>query len=285
MSSGEPVPETKQVHDFLAGITGDVLSTSKTFIAGDHEKTHSFEKCQQYLKTVALVRQPNPNSRNVKKLLQEKKGKGKDKGKPKSKAKPKKKSNGDPEINSGQYTNKEYRALSSEQKQAVAALREKDKGDDTKRKCDKLVTAPSQEKDSPDSSSAEEEEHTLADDDDTAEEETEEETEKPIPKKSKASAMKKRIREGDGLGARFKEPLGLSKAKDKLAFSKACKVAELEKMLPGKKTPRETVCGTHAKAMKASQAKLNAGDSFGRHAHAAEKEAKPSKTKKSKKEE
>jgi hypothetical protein len=46
----EPVPETKKVTDFLAGITDPRLSNAKDLILGDVQKLQNFEACQQYLK-------------------------------------------------------------------------------------------------------------------------------------------------------------------------------------------------------------------------------------------
>jgi hypothetical protein len=48
----EPVPETKKVTDFLAGITDARLSNAKDLILGDAQKLQDFELCQQYLKTL-----------------------------------------------------------------------------------------------------------------------------------------------------------------------------------------------------------------------------------------
>jgi len=48
----EPVPETKKVTDFLAGITDTRLSNAKDLILGDPQKLQDFELCQQYLKTL-----------------------------------------------------------------------------------------------------------------------------------------------------------------------------------------------------------------------------------------
>jgi hypothetical protein len=48
----EPVPETKKVTDFLAGITDVRLSNAKDLILGDTQKLQNFELCQQYLKTL-----------------------------------------------------------------------------------------------------------------------------------------------------------------------------------------------------------------------------------------
>jgi hypothetical protein len=49
---GEPVPETKKVTDFSAGITDSRLSNAKDLILGDAQKLQNFEVCQQYLKTL-----------------------------------------------------------------------------------------------------------------------------------------------------------------------------------------------------------------------------------------
>jgi hypothetical protein len=48
----EPVPETKKVTDFLAGITDPRLSNAKDLILGDAQRLQDFESCQQYLKTL-----------------------------------------------------------------------------------------------------------------------------------------------------------------------------------------------------------------------------------------
>ena len=46
----EPVPETKQVMDFLAGITDSRLANAKDLILGEVQKLQNFKLCQQYLK-------------------------------------------------------------------------------------------------------------------------------------------------------------------------------------------------------------------------------------------
>jgi hypothetical protein len=52
LSLGEPVLETKKVTDFLAGITGEVLSMSKDMVADSPTKNTNFEACQQFLKAI-----------------------------------------------------------------------------------------------------------------------------------------------------------------------------------------------------------------------------------------
>jgi hypothetical protein len=48
----EPVPETKKVTDFLAGITDSCLGNAKDIILGDPNRLQNFEACQQYFKTL-----------------------------------------------------------------------------------------------------------------------------------------------------------------------------------------------------------------------------------------
>ena len=52
MDEGEPVPETKKVTDFLAGVQDSTLASAITHIDGDRAKLESFEESQQYLKTI-----------------------------------------------------------------------------------------------------------------------------------------------------------------------------------------------------------------------------------------
>jgi hypothetical protein len=48
----EPVPESKEVTDFLKGIRDPTLSMGKTAVLGDVTKLGDFEECQQFLSTV-----------------------------------------------------------------------------------------------------------------------------------------------------------------------------------------------------------------------------------------
>lgn len=48
----EPVPETKKVTDFLAGISDPRISNAKDFILADPTKLNDFEACQQFFKTL-----------------------------------------------------------------------------------------------------------------------------------------------------------------------------------------------------------------------------------------
>ena len=73
----EPIPETKKVSDFLAGIQGGVLATSRDLALGDPVKYATFESVQQSLMLAALTRQTPQSSRGIKRLHQERKGKGK----------------------------------------------------------------------------------------------------------------------------------------------------------------------------------------------------------------
>ena len=48
----EPVPETKKVTDFLAGINDPRLGNAKDLVLADATKLNDFEACQQYFKTL-----------------------------------------------------------------------------------------------------------------------------------------------------------------------------------------------------------------------------------------
>mmetsp|Transcript_680 Transcript_680/g.982 ORF Transcript_680/g.982 Transcript_680/m.982 type:complete len:243 (-) Transcript_680:729-1457(-) len=48
----EPVPETKKVTGFLAGINDPCLANSKDLVLADATKLNDFEACQQYFKTL-----------------------------------------------------------------------------------------------------------------------------------------------------------------------------------------------------------------------------------------
>jgi hypothetical protein len=50
----EPVPESKKVSDFLAGISDPILKTGKDVVLGDPVKLADFTECQQYLSTLAV---------------------------------------------------------------------------------------------------------------------------------------------------------------------------------------------------------------------------------------
>ena len=53
----EPIPESKKVADFLAGITDPTLQTSKDIVAGTPNLNGTFEACQQYLRSIHITRQ------------------------------------------------------------------------------------------------------------------------------------------------------------------------------------------------------------------------------------
>jgi hypothetical protein len=127
---GEPVPETKKVANFLAGITGKVLSTSKDVVAGSPTKNTNFEACQQYLKTIIFSKSQSnrtPNNRSVKRLHQDRKGKGKGKGKGGGNA-TKSNSNAGEKLHTSKYTANEYRALTDDQKSSIKAKRQEERG-------------------------------------------------------------------------------------------------------------------------------------------------------------
>ena len=144
----EPIPETKKVTDFLAGITDSRLANAKDIILGNAEYLHSFEQCQQYLATlvgnkaeqakidrqISQVQASSTSSRN------------RSDGKTKDKAK-------QPKIHAGNYTNQEWRDLGDDGRAKVRALREKAKA---KRKLSEVSTSGDiQEEDKPDDSNME----------------------------------------------------------------------------------------------------------------------------------
>ena len=134
LSLSEPVPETKKVSDFLAGITGDILQTSKEVIAGSPTKRSGFEACQQYVKTVYTARkltgqQSGNGSRSVRRLHQERKGKGKGRG-AKDKGPQQSSLKSGEKLHTGSYTAAEYRLLTSDEKSFIRAKRLEEKGED-----------------------------------------------------------------------------------------------------------------------------------------------------------
>jgi hypothetical protein len=129
LSLGEPVPETKKVADFLAGITGEVLSTSKEVVAGSPTKNTNFEACQQYLKTIIFSKSQSnkmTNNRSVKQLHQDRKGKVK--GKCGGNA-TKSNLNAGEKLHTGKYSANDYRALTDDQKSFIKAKRLEERGD------------------------------------------------------------------------------------------------------------------------------------------------------------
>ena len=134
LSLNEPVPETKKVSDFLAGITGDILQTSKEVIAGSPSKHSSFEACQQYLKTVYTARkltgsQSGNGARSIKRLRQDTKKKGKGKG-GKDRAPTQSSMKPGEKLHTGSYSAAEYRLLTSDEKSFIRAKRLEEKGED-----------------------------------------------------------------------------------------------------------------------------------------------------------
>jgi hypothetical protein len=123
----EPVPETKKVTDFLAGITDSRLGNAKDLILGDPNKLQNFEACQQYLKT--LVYNKTTQEKHERQIsgaqLQQGQGKGKG-GDGKSKnTNGKRSSDGidDSKVVAKQYTRAEWFKLTPEQRKKIKELR------------------------------------------------------------------------------------------------------------------------------------------------------------------
>jgi hypothetical protein len=112
----EPIPETKKVTDFLAGITDPRLNTPKDLILGDPAKINNFETCQQYLKTVSFM-EANQDilQRNISGMTggggKRQHNGGKQGGK-----------NGRNNLANRSYTNEEWKKLSKEQRAKIRAM-------------------------------------------------------------------------------------------------------------------------------------------------------------------
>ncbi len=119
---GEPVPDTKKVTDFLAGITDPRLSNAKDTVLGDVAKLQNFEECQQYFQTLVFNKSTqDKHERNVSGLTGDipkgnaKKEGGKKHNKPHN------------EISVRSYSEAEWKKLMDAQRNEVRALRTKNK--------------------------------------------------------------------------------------------------------------------------------------------------------------
>jgi hypothetical protein len=65
----EPVPETKKITDFLAGISDPRISNAKDFILADPTKLNDFEACQQSLKRLYTIKLLRRNTRGKSRVL------------------------------------------------------------------------------------------------------------------------------------------------------------------------------------------------------------------------
>jgi hypothetical protein len=113
----EPVPKTKKVTDFLAGITDSRLSNAKDLILGDMQKLQSFKICQQYLKTVVYNKSTQEkHERQISGLDRQRDG-----------GKVRRTSDASPGKTSGMtartYTREELSILSKEEREKVKELR------------------------------------------------------------------------------------------------------------------------------------------------------------------
>jgi len=111
----EPVPETKKVTDFLAGITDARLANAKDLILGDPQKLQNFEMCQQYLKT--LVYNKTTQEKHERQISSIGQGTGK------GGRQPSRRSERDGKISAKTYTREEWSKLSSEEREKVKELR------------------------------------------------------------------------------------------------------------------------------------------------------------------
>ena len=73
----EPIPPSKQVQDFMKGITDPNLQPAKVVIYGDDDRLNNFEMTQQYLATiVATMKTHEPDGRGVSGVASKDSGKG-----------------------------------------------------------------------------------------------------------------------------------------------------------------------------------------------------------------
>ncbi len=124
-SLGEPVAATKKVADFLKGITDPKLDTGKSIVDGDNAKLNDFELCQQYFKTLV----ENSKIRNTASGGIPRQVSAVTAGRPNKPAnhghgrKPVATPRPGGAVHAGSYSDKEYRALSDEDRTKVKALR------------------------------------------------------------------------------------------------------------------------------------------------------------------
>jgi hypothetical protein len=121
LNLNEPVPETKKVTDFLAGITDPRLSNAKDLILGDAQKLQDFESCQQYLKTLIYNKSTQEkHERQVSGVRQDKstsyKGRRVDEGNKHS-------SSESNIITARTYTQEEWSKLTNKEREKVKQLR------------------------------------------------------------------------------------------------------------------------------------------------------------------
>jgi len=124
----EPVYDEKKVTDFLSNITDPLLSSAKDAVLGDPVKSQNFEACQQYLKSVLLLKKSTSTevekrslgSMNQKRTNKHNKGKGKSqKGKRKDA----------PRIHGGHHDKEKWESLTPDERAKCLELRHKRKAE------------------------------------------------------------------------------------------------------------------------------------------------------------
>jgi len=123
----EPVPETKKVTDFLAGITDSCLGNAKDIILGDPNRLQNFEACQQYFKTLVYNKTTQEkHERQISGIQQGSENKVKN-GEGKTKNANGKRTNADntndSKVVARQYTRAEWFKLMPEQRRKIKDLR------------------------------------------------------------------------------------------------------------------------------------------------------------------
>jgi len=113
----EPVPETKKVTDFLAGITDSRLSNAKDLILGDVQKLQNIEVCQQYLKALVYNKSTQEkHERQISGINQQRDG-------GKSRRLSGDSSNRPSGITARTYTREEWLRLTKEEREKIKELR------------------------------------------------------------------------------------------------------------------------------------------------------------------
>jgi len=146
----EPVPETKKVTDFLAGITDARLSNAKDLILGDTQKLQNFELCQQYLKTLVY------NKSTQEKHERQVSGLGRQSGVGKHRRTEGESSEKGGTVTARTYTQEEWSNLTKDEREKVKELRKlrnKNKGNKTQGARNTSAVQRENEDDSDDDSS------------------------------------------------------------------------------------------------------------------------------------
>ena len=145
LACGEPVPETKKVNDFLAGIQDDRLESAKDTVLGDVNKLSDFDATQQYLSLVVTNKKVSSSSK--------KRGRQISEAGSTRKTKKTKTSHGLPINGTRTYSNNEWHnVLSEEERKEIQKLRDERKAKRKETKKRKAAAARRQQQEEEDES-------------------------------------------------------------------------------------------------------------------------------------